>query len=205
MENSKAENTLLIVKHDGVARGLMGEIITRCEKTGLKLVAMEFMQSTNDMGENHYPRTEKWLRTVGERTLKDYLEKGIDPVISMGTDNPIEIGKKVKNWLIEYLAAGPVLAMVWQGPGAVNLVRKIVGDTVPARALMGTIRGDFCLDTPEMANKQERPIYNIVHASGEVAEANEEIALWFGNREVFDYHPYSSDFNGIKGKISNLH
>lgn len=195
------ERTLVVIKHDGVARGLIGEVIKRFERVGLKMVAMEFLESTADMGDSHYPNTEKWLRKVGERTLNDYREKFIDPIKELGTDNPVEIGKLIKKWLIDYLSAGPVLAMVWEGPGVVNIVRKIVGDTIPAKAAIGSIRGDFGIDNPELANAQKRPIYNLIHASGEVAEAVEEIALWFGGKEIQDYGPYADDFTGIKGKM----
>jgi nucleoside-diphosphate kinase len=196
-----SERTLLIVKHDGVARGLMGEIIKRVERTGLKLIALEFLNSTQDLGENHYPRTEKWLSKVGNRTLGDYNNKGLDAKEILGTDDPIEIGRLVKKWLVDYLAVGPVLAMIWEGPQSVKIVRKIAGDTIPANALPGTIRGDFGFDDPELANKHNRPIYNLVHASGEVAEANEEIALWFTGKEVHTYKDYSDDFTGLLGKM----
>ena len=195
------ERTLLLVKHDGVARGLMGEIIKRVERTGLKLIALEFLKSTHDLGENHYPRTKEWLLKVGNRTLGDYQKKGINAKQVLGTDNPIEIGKLVKKWLIDYLIAGPVLAMVWEGPQAVKIVRKLAGDTIPANALPGTIRGDFGFDDPELANKQNRPIYNLIHASGEVAEANEEISLWFTGKEIYGYKQYSDDFTGLLGKM----
>jgi len=195
------ERTLLLVKHDGVARGLMGEIIKRVERTGLKLIALEFLKSTHDLGENHYPHTKEWLLNVGNRTLGDYQKKGLDAKLILGTDNPIEIGKLVKGWLIDYLEVGPVLAMVWEGPQAVKIVRKLAGDTIPANALPGTIRGDFGFDDPELANKQNRPIYNLVHASGEVAEANEEITLWFTGKEIHDYKQYSDDFTGLLGKM----
>jgi nucleoside-diphosphate kinase len=195
------ERTLLIVKHDGVARGLMGEVIKRLERIGLKLVALEFLQSTSDLGQNHYPHTNKWLSKVGTRTLTDYQKKGINPVMVLGTDDPIKIGRMVKDWLVDYLKAGPVLAMVWEGPQVVSIVRKIAGDTIPYQALPGTIRGDFGFDNPELANRQKRPIYNIIHASGEVAEAEEEIALWFKNTEIFDYSNYADNYTGLVGKI----
>lgn len=197
------EKTLLIIKHDGVARGLMGSVISRIERVGLKLIAMEFIQSTEEMGSNHYPNTDKWLSKVGERTLKEYKEKGVDPEMLLGTQNAIEIGRMVKQWLIDYIGVGPVLAMVWEGPNAVAVVRKLVGDTIPSQALAGTIRGDFGIDDPEMANEHKRPIYNIVHASGEVAEATEEIALWFANKEVFDYQVFASKFTGEGGVIKS--
>jgi nucleoside-diphosphate kinase len=195
------EKTLIIIKHDGVARGLIGEIMMRFERAGLKLVAMEFLKSTDDLGHSHYPVTEKWFSAVGNRTLGDYKTKGKDTMAEFGTADPVEIGKIIKNWLVEYLNAGPVLAMVWEGPGAVAAGRKLAGDTIPAKALPGTIRGDFSIDTVELANEQKRPMYNLIHASGEVAEAEEEIALWFDPSEVFEYRTYDNQLMGIHGKL----
>lgn len=197
----RTEKTVIIIKHDGVARGLIGDIIKRFEKVGLKLVALEFLQSTEDMGGAHYQATEKWLKTVGNRTLADYEEKGLDPKKELGTDSAVEIGKIIRKWLIEYLAYGPVLAMVWEGPNAVMLARKLTGDTRPAYALPGTIRGDFGLDNPDLANSQHRPMYNLIHASGEIAEAEQEIQLWFGKSEIIDYRTYASDYLGVTSKM----
>jgi nucleoside-diphosphate kinase len=196
-----AERSLVIIKHDGVARGIIGQIISRFERVGLKLIAFELIQSTQDMGSSHYPNSKKWLETVGYRTLKDYEAKGIDPIKELGTNDAEEIGKLVKNWLVDYLTYGPVLAMVWEGPGAVKVIRKLVGDTIPANAMPGTIRGDFSLDNVELANKQNRPFYNLIHASGEITEAEEEIKLWFEDKEIFQYKNYNSPLMGIYGKL----
>jgi nucleoside-diphosphate kinase len=195
------EKSLVIIKHDAVNRGLMGKIITRFEQVGLKIVAMEFLQSTEDMGKGHYPTTEEWFRKVGERTLNDYMKRELDPIEELGTKDPIEIGKLVKQWNVDYLTHGPVLALVFEGPGAVPVIRKLVGDTIPAKALPGTIRGDFGLDNIELANKFQRPLYNLIHASGEVSEAEAEILLWFGTQEVFDYKILSDSMTGVYGKL----
>lgn len=197
------EKTLVIIKHDGVSRGLMGQIIKRFERVGLKMVAMEFIQSTEDMGHDHYPTSEEWLNKVGERTLNDYKSRNIDPVKELGTEKPKEIGKLIKQWNVDYLKHGPVLAMVLEGPDAVKVVRKLVGDTIPSNALPGTIRGDFGIDNIDYANKQKRPLYNIVHASGEVSEAKEEITLWFGDKEVFDYRLHDDSMLGKYGKLGS--
>jgi nucleoside-diphosphate kinase len=199
----RVEKTLVVIKHDGVARGLMGEVIKRFERVGLKLVAMEFIESTTEMGAAHYQPKQQWLTTVGNRTLNDYKEKGLDAVKELGTDDPIAIGKMVREWLIEYLAFGPVLAMVWEGPNAIMVVRKLLGDTRPAYALPGTIRGDFGLDNPDLANSQHRPMYNLIHASGEIAEAEQEIELWFGKNEIIKYNTYSGYYMGIENKLEN--
>jgi len=198
------QKTLLIIKHDGVARGLIGEIIKRFEKVGLKMVALEFIAATEDMGDKHYPNSNAWKRKVGNRTLTEYKEKGIDPIERLGTDDPIKIGEMVKTWLIEYLSSGPVLAMVWEGPEAVKIVRKLVGETNPTNALPGTIRGDFSWDNADLANEQKRPFYNLVHASGSIEEAEAEIKLWFSDSEIFDYKTHASIPMGMYGKIKNF-
>jgi nucleoside-diphosphate kinase len=198
----KTEQTLVIIKHDGVARGLMGQIIKRFERVGLKLVALEFIESTQDMGLAHYPPKDAWLETVGNRTLTDYKEKGLDAKKELGTDDAKAIGMMVRNWLVEYLAFGPVLAMIWEGPSAVKIVRKLIGDTRPALALPGTIRGDFGIDNPDLANAQRRPMYNLIHASGEIAEAEQEIELWFGRSEILNYSTYSSHYIGYEKKMN---
>ncbi len=194
------ERTLVIVKHDGVSRGLMGQIIQRFERVGLKMVAMEFIAATEDMGQKHYPNSLEWLEKVGNRTLEEYKEKGIDPVKRLGTDVPKEIGEMIKQWNVEYLTMGPVLAMVWEGPEAVKIVRKLIGETVPLKASPGTIRGDFSWDNADLANDQMRPFYNLIHASGSPEEAEDEIELWFSDRELMDYPVNVHKAMGYYGK-----
>jgi nucleoside-diphosphate kinase len=195
------EKTLLIAKHDAVSRGLVGEIVTRIERLGYKLIAFEMINATEDMGIRHYPDTREWKEKVGNRTLEEYKEKNIDPIKELGTNDSVEIGSLVKRWNIDYLTSGPVVAMVWVGPNAVRVIRKIVGDTVPANAPAGTIRGDFSWDSPELANALKRPFYNLVHASGSVEEAEDEIKLWFEDVEVFDYDVYTTNAMGLKIKL----
>jgi nucleoside-diphosphate kinase len=195
------EKTLVICKHDAVSRGLVGEIIMRFERIGLKLLAFEMISATKDMGNRHYPNTDEWKKKVGLRTLDEYNEKNVDPIEKLGTDDPIKIGEMVKQWNIEYLTAGPVVAMVWEGPNAVRIVRKLVGNTVPALAEPGTIRGDYSWDSAELANDLDRPFYNLIHASGDVEEAKDEIALWFDEIEVFDYEVFDSEVMGLKKKL----
>lgn len=200
-QNPKFERTLIIVKHDGVARGLVGEIVERFERVGLELIAMEMLSATDDMGHRHYPTTEKWFTKVGNRTLDEYKEKGIDPVKRLGTDDAMEIGKMIKAWNVEYLTSGPVVAMVWTGPDAVKIGRKLVGETVPAIAQPGTIRGDYSWDNADLANEHGRPFYNLVHASGEPEEAEEEIELWFDEEEVLNYKSKRHEKMGMYGKL----
>lgn len=199
----KLERTLVICKHDAVSRGLMGEIIHRFERVGLKLVGMELIAATDDMGQDHYPNSIEWLTRVGERTLAEYTEKQIDPIERLGTSDPVEIGKLVKKWNVEYLTSGPVLAMIWEGPEAVKIGRKLTGSTVPLLAAPGTIRGDFSWDNADLANAQQRPFYNLIHASGEPEEAEFEIQLWFSDSEVIEYESNQHKAMGLFGKVSN--
>lgn len=197
MDKTK-QKTVIIVKHDAVSRGLMGEIVQRFERVGLKIVAMEFIAATTDMGQKHYPDTEEWLNKVGNRTLTEYREKGINPVARLGTDDPKEIGQMIKEWNVDYLTMGPVLAMVFEGPEAVKIGRKLVGETNPINAAPGTIRGDYSWDNADLANDQMRPFYNLIHASGTPEEAQFEIELWFEDIELMDYAVNAQHAMGLK-------
>lgn len=180
------QKTVIILKHDAVARGLMGEIIGRFERAGLKLSAFKFVQAEEDLAVKHYPSEDAWFRVVGERSLTEYKEKGLDPVKEVGTADPIKIGELVKKWSVDYLTEGPVLAMVWEGYDAIKMARKIIGSTNPAVALPGTIRGDFSIDNVELANALKRPFRNLIHASGDEGEARNELDLWFEASEMCD-------------------
>lgn len=180
------QKTVVILKHDAVARGLMGEILKRLERVGLKMVAFKFVQAPSEVAVKHYPSEMEWYRTVGERTLSEYKEKGVNAVKEIGTDDAVEIGKLVKKWNIEYLTEGPVLATVWDGYDAIKMARKLVGSTKPAEAAAGTIRGDYSIDNVELANALKRPFRNLIHASGNESEARNEIDLWFEASEICD-------------------
>lgn len=182
------EKTLVIIKPDGVQRGLNGAILQRFEQVGLKLVAAKFMAVPSDLAEKHYPadREELWTG-IGQKTIDNYTELGKNVKDGMGTDSPLEIGKMVRVWLMEYLMEGPVFVFVLEGPHAVELVRKICGHTLPVKSAPGTIRGDYSYDSSFLANTAKRPIRNLMHASGNVEEANYEVDLWFKKDEVTRY------------------
>jgi nucleoside-diphosphate kinase len=182
----KEQKTLVVIKHDAVMRGLIGEVIIRLERVGLKLVALEFLAATEDMGDKHYASSEVNLKRFGQHTLDECKEKGIDPLKKYGSNDALELGKMIKRWNVELITRGPVLAMVWQGPDAIEIVRKLAGDTKPKSALPGTIRGDFSWDNYEIANDELRSVYNILHASGNEEEAEFEIKLWFSKGEIYD-------------------
>ena len=182
-KNMKYEKTFVIIKPDGVQRTLIGEIIRRYERLGLKLVALKMLIPTAEQAERHYTLDPEWLRKVGEKSITAYQTKGLVPPYS----DAILVGKAVLKRLVRYLISGPVLVMVWQGANAVGIVRKITGGTEPLTSLPGTIRGDFVLDSYQLADPDDRAIRNLVHASGSVKEAQDEINLWFKPEEVLNY------------------
>lgn len=187
------ERTVVLVKPDGVKRGLVGEIVSRFERRGLKIVAMKMVQPTREHSAAHYLGTEEWLRGIGEKTLEAFQHYGLNVVGTMGTADPIAIGKLVQEWNIEYLASGPIVAIVVEGMHAIPTARKLVGHTFPIKAELGTIRGDFSVDSNTAANLESRTVRNIVHASGDPEEAAHEIEHWFSPEEIHDYKRSDED------------
>lgn len=193
MIEPKEEKTVVIVKPDGVKRGLVGEIISRVEKRGLKIIALEMMWPTKDQIDEHYPKDEKWIARIGEKTKANYEKYGYDAKKEIGTDDNKKIGESVREWLIEYMTSGPVVKMVIKGIHAVDMVRKLCGNTVPALSEMGTIRGDFSVDSSVAANRGKRAIHNLIHASETLDEAKHEIEFWFAPEEIHDYKRAEED------------
>jgi nucleoside-diphosphate kinase len=179
--NSTIERTFVLIKPEGVQRKMVGKIISRFEEVGLELEAVKLVRASKELMERHYPSDDDWLRTVGGKTRNAYAEYGLDPTKEFGTDDALAIGREIKRWLVDYMTSGPVVAMILKGNRAVRGVRKLAGNTVPLFAEPGTIRGDFSTDSPDLANPERRPVYNLVHASGTVEEAEFEIALWFAD------------------------
>jgi nucleoside-diphosphate kinase len=179
----KTERTFVIIKPDGVQRSLVAEIIGRFERIGLKLVGIKMIVPDKEIIRKHYMLDPEWLRKVGEKSIASYIKKGIKPP----TDDPIKSGNTVLNSLERYLASGPVIAMVWQGAHAMSIVKKITGGTEPLTSDVGTIRGDFVLDSYQMADIAGRAVRNLIHVSTHVDEAKNEIALWFKKEELIDY------------------
>ncbi|RJR13235.1 nucleoside-diphosphate kinase [Candidatus Parcubacteria bacterium] len=182
-KHPKEERTLVVIKPDGVQRGLIGDIIRRYENVGLKLVAMKMLVPTEAHIEAHYTLDPNWRRITGEKTIESYKKKGLTPP----SQDPLEITAKILANLKKYLSSGPVVAMVWEGAHAVGIIRKITGGTEPLTSDVGTIRGDYVLDSYTMADTDTRAVRNLVHASGSVEEAPIEIAHWFSKEELHDY------------------
>ncbi|PIQ91521.1 MAG: nucleoside-diphosphate kinase [Parcubacteria group bacterium CG11_big_fil_rev_8_21_14_0_20_39_22] len=182
-KHPKTEKTLVIIKPDGIQRTLVGEIIGRYERMGLKLVGLKMAVPTAEHVEKHYSLDPNWKRLVGEKAIASYEKKGQEPP----SRDPIEVGDRVIDGLKKYFTSGPVIAMVWQGAHAVEIIRKVTGGTEPRSSDVGTIRGDFVLDSYQMADTDGRAVRNLIHASGSIEEANAEIAHWFDEKEVLNY------------------
>ncbi len=176
-----------MVKPDGVKKGLIGEIIKRFEQRGLKIVALEMFQPTHKEIDDHYPKDEKWITRLGEKTLSTYAKYSYDSLADFGTIESEKIGPEIRKWLMDYLLEAPLVKMVIEGTHAVDMVRKICGPTFPYLADMGTIRGDFSNDSPALANAEKRAVANILHASETSEEAAHEIEHWFGKKETHKY------------------
>jgi len=193
MQNPKEEKTFLMIKPDGVRKGLIGEVIRRLEQRDMKIIALEMFQPTPREVDKHYPKNDKWLKRIGERTSATYTKYDHDIKRDFGTADPLKVGKTVRKWLVGYMASSPMVKMVVQGVHAVDMVRKIVGPTMPYLAEMGTIRGDYSADSAISANMEHRAIYNLVHASETPEEARHEINHWFGKKGIYKYKRFGVD------------
>ncbi|OGY34607.1 MAG: hypothetical protein A3E37_02190 [Candidatus Andersenbacteria bacterium RIFCSPHIGHO2_12_FULL_46_9] len=176
------ERTLAIIKPDGIQRGLVGEIVGRFEKAGLKIVGMKLVWPDKKLVGEHYADDEDYLTGVGEKALVNAKEKGVEM-----KETALEIGQRVRESNIRYISTGPVLAFVLEGNTAVQSVRNMIGGTNPLTADIGTIRGDLTIDDFMQSDAESRSVRNLMHASGDVDEANREIPLWFEKSELFEY------------------
>lgn len=186
-KNPSEERTYVMVKPDGVKKGLSGEIIRRIEQRGLTLIAIEMVTPTKDQIHDHYPKDDTWIHRLGEKTLKTYEKYGYDAIDELGTDKKEEIGPMVREWLVDYMISAPLVKMVFEGPHAVDVVRKIAGETMPVDSAIGTIRGDFSAESAALANKDKRAVMNILHCSETPEEAAHEIEHWFAPSQIHNY------------------
>ncbi|NPA86400.1 MAG: nucleoside-diphosphate kinase [Candidatus Diapherotrites archaeon] len=175
------QRTLVFIKPDGVKRGLVGEIISRFEKAGLKIVGMKMMWLPRDFAEEHYRDDPKFIKKIAQKIKESYEMYGLEPPKDL-----IAAAKKLREDLIKYVTSGPIVALVLEGPRAIYIVRKLVGDTSPEEAAPGTIRGDYSIDNYPFANIELRSIRNVIHAS-DAENAEREIALFFDDDELFEY------------------
>lgn len=189
----KEETSVVLIKPDGIKRGLIGDIIARIEQRGLKIISLGMITPVRELIDDHYPKDKTWINRLGEKTMSTYTKYGIDPQQQLGTRDTFEIGKMVRGWLIDFMTSGPVVKMVIKGIHAIDMVRKLAGNTLPNMADMGTIRGDYSVDSPASANRDKRAVRNIIHASETPEEAAKELKLWFKKEEIHDYKRSDED------------
>ncbi len=189
------EQTLVLLKPDAVTRSLVGEIIGRFERVGLKITAAKMMVATEELVNKHYPvAREELIVAMGEKTLANNQKLGVDTQAALGTTDPHEIGLMIQKYNVRYLCQGPIWALVLSGPSAISVVRKLRGATLPVDALPGTINGDYSFDSSHYANSKQRSIFNLVHASGNAEEAALEVSLWFKPEEIHNYQTVHQQF-----------
>ncbi len=181
------EKTLIIIKPDAVKRGLVGKIIETFENVGLKLLAAKMVKPSKDVIKNHYPGTPEWIKEMGEKTLASFKQSGVDVKEKMGTDDPEKLGAFVYERLINYWMEGPIIVMVWEGPEAVQIARKLRGHTIPFLAQTGTLHASYSFDNSILSSSLNRVVKTFVHASGSVEEAEREIKYWFGKTDFKNY------------------
>lgn len=176
------ERTLVLLKPDAVKRQIVGELITRFERKGLKISALKLIQPTVELAGKHYTDSEEWLKDSGERTYNSYVEKGVEPPMSAR-----DLALNTRRKLMDGLTAGPLVAVVLQGAHVIEIVRKMRGATSPQAADVGTIGFDYSVDSYELADAGDWPIRNIIHASDSPENAEREIAIWFEKHDLIEY------------------
>lgn len=176
------ERTLVIIKPDGVQRGLLGEIIGRFERAGLKVAGMKLAWPDEEFVGEHYLADENYLKSVGEKALESAQQEGVEV-----NESALKIGQRIREANMRYLSTGPVLVLALEGNTAVQTVRAIVGGTNPLTADIGTIRGDLTIDDFTQADSENRSVRNLMHASSDPQEAKREISLWFSDGELYEY------------------
>ncbi len=199
MANLRKERTLVILKPDAIQRGLIGEIIKRIENTGLKLVSLKFILATPEQCWQHYNKDEVWFQSKGDVVVANRKSANL-PI----EKEAIEYGRDIIAALVNFMTCGPVVAMIWEGNQAVGIVKKIVGSTEPLTSDSGTIRGDYTIDSYDLANYDSRAVRNLIHCSDKAEEALREIDIWFKEEEIIKYRLineqilYDVNLDGIK-------
>lgn len=182
----KKERTFVILKPDTIQRGLVGEIIKRFERIGLKIVGMKMHMVNEEVLWQHYNKDDAWYIKKGANIVENKKKLGhaIDK-------EPIEYGKDIIRAMVHYMCASPVVSLVLEGNNAGAVVKRLVGGTEPATADTGTIRGDFAIDSYYLCDVDgSRGMRNLIHctdpADGEGAYER-EVNLWFTKDEILNY------------------
>ncbi len=181
-KTARRERSFVIIKPDGVQRALVGDIVSRFERTGLKFVGFKLLVPTEEQCWEHYNKTDEWFLEKGANIAKARKEAGV----SVEKDE-IEYGKDIIKQLAIFMTSGPVLAMVLEGNEAVGVVSKLVGATEPLSSDVGTIRGDFTIDSYDLSGVDERAVRNLIHCSDCPEEAERETKIWFDEKELINY------------------
>jgi nucleoside-diphosphate kinase len=182
LDKLRNERTLVLLKPDAVKRQIVGELITRFERKGLKITALKMILASEAQAGAHYTDSEEWLKDSGERTYNSYLEKGLEPPMEAR-----DLALNTRRKLMDGLTAGPLVAIVLQGAHVIEILRKMRGATSPQAADVGTVGFDYSVDSYELADAGDWPIRNIIHASDSPENAEREIAIWFKKDEITSY------------------
>jgi nucleoside-diphosphate kinase len=199
MTHPKKERSLVILKPDAIQRSLIGELIKRIERSGLKLIALKMVNATEDQCWTHYNKDDSWFKEKGEKVAENRKARGLEL-----EKEPIKYGKDIIKALVKFMTCGPVVPMIIEGNQAVAIIKKLVGGTEPTTSDVGTVRGDLTIDSYELANMGERAIRNLIHCSDKVEEAEREIDIWFNKEEILSYKLamekilYDVNLDGIK-------
>ncbi|MEN9582103.1 MAG: hypothetical protein RL641_57 [Candidatus Parcubacteria bacterium] len=179
----KKERTFVILKPDAIQRSYIGEIISRFERTGLKLVALKFAVPTEAQCLAHYNKDEAWFLKKGTGIVENKKKLGM-PI----EKEPIDYGRDIIKTIVKYMTSGPVVMMVWEGNQSVAVIKKLVGSTEPSTSDVGTIRGDLTIDSYGMSDFDgSRAIRNLVHCTDNPGESEHEISVWFKPEEIINY------------------
>ncbi len=176
------ERALVLVKPDGVERALIGAAIKKFEDAGLKVTGLKMVKPTDELVGKHYTDDTEWLMSVGKKTKQAAIERGENV-----KETEMEIGQRVRSYLIKELTRGIVVAFVLEGNSAAEVARKLAGSTEPRKADPSSIRGTYSTDSYLLADQKKRPVRNIVHVSENAKIAEKEIKLWFKDSEIFKY------------------
>jgi nucleoside-diphosphate kinase len=182
---TKSERSFVMIKPDGVHRNLVGEIISRFERAGLKLIALKMSVPDIDRLTRHYGKSDEWCQSKGAKIVEGMKSRG-----QTVEKEAIEYGRDIVRALLKYMSAGPAIQMVWEGNQAMSIVKKLVGGTEPSTSDVGTIRGDYTIDSYEIANIDNRAVRNLIHCTDPADGADEavrEIDIWFTKEELIQY------------------
>ena len=189
------EKTLIIIKPDALMRGLVGVIFETFENAGLKLLTGKMVKPDAQVIKNHYPGTPEWIKEMGGKTLASFKQSGLDVKEKMDTDDPAKLGQFVYDRLIKYWQEGPIIVMIWEGPGAITIARKLRGHTIPLLADPGTLHARYSFDSSPLSASFDRVVKTFVHASGSTDEAEREIKYWFP--EIKEFKSYTRDIDKL--------